>query len=140
MQRRLCSYSLRIDRRGISPNDHLVKGILDVRELVRDAVEQLQIRLIFGEEERDRFLAQQTVFTECPMARLDRRQRLEMIAADAQIGPFSALAPAPGVAKPERREEVERRRPGAAVRGRGTNQNVVLRGLGVLDCDVEKTV
>ena len=49
-------------------------------------------------------------------------------------------APAPGVAKPERWEEMQRRRIGPAI-GRGrANQNVVRLRFGVFDLDVEKAV
>ena len=74
------------------------------------------------------------------MARFDHSQRVGVIAPDTQIRPCLVQSPAPGIAKPERREEVEWRRRRSAVRDRRADQHVVLSRLGVFDRDVEKAV
>ena len=58
---------------------------------------------------------------------------------DARLGPiaFAAASPRPGVAEPQGGEEVQRRRPGPAVVRSDAAKDVVGRGLGVFDKDVE---
>ncbi len=54
---------------------------------------------------------------------------------------FSFVAsPAPGVAKPNRRQEVQRRGMGPAIRRRSSNQDIVGLRFRVLDLDVEETI
>src|SRR5271166_4054804 len=50
------------------------------------------------------------------------------------------VAPSPGIAEPERRQKVQFGGLGAAVRGDDADMNLVRRGLGVGDLDVEITV
>ncbi len=74
------------------------------------------------------------------MARFDHSQRLGMIAPDAEIRPPLVLAPAPGIAKPERWQQVKRGRFRSAICDRRANQDVVLGRLGVFNRDVEVAV
>ena len=55
-------------------------------------------------------------------------------------GPGALVAERPGVAKPERRQQVQRRGVGAAVGRADADQNVLGRVLGVLDEHVEVAV
>jgi len=140
MHRRLRSHSLWIDRREVPPNDGFMNRILDVPKLVRDTVKPLQVRFVLGEEKRACQGTDEPVFTEDIVARFDHRLGLGMIVADAQIGSRPVTGPAPGISKPERRQEVKHGRRRAAIRGRGANQNVVFRRLGILDRDIEEAI
>ena len=54
---------------------------------------------------------------------------------------FSFVAsPTPGIAKPNRRQEVQRRGMGPAIRRGSSNQNIVGLRFRVLDLDVEETI
>ena len=53
-----------IHRSRISPNDRVVKSILHKRELVRRAVEQLEVRFVVGKEEFLTAVRQKAVFAE----------------------------------------------------------------------------
>ena len=58
----------------------------------------------------------------------------------AQLRTRRAVSPTPGVAKPDGRQQVERRRVRPAVDDRNAGQNVVGIVLGVLDEDIEIAV
>ena len=76
---------------------------------------------------------------EAPRAQL-ALERAHALAVHAQGRAHHRVAPRPRVAKPQRRQQVQRRRIRPAVVGGDAHQNVVVRDLGVLDDDVEVAV
>src|SRR5207245_11057805 len=73
------------------------------------------------------------VLREKGAARLPRESGLLPVA-------FAGATPRPRVAKPERRQKMERRSVRSAIRGGDPDQEIVRRGLCVLDEDVEVPV
>ena len=139
-RRGLRSRAFRIYSCDVPSHDRLVKSILHVRRRVWHTVKQLHVGFILGEEKRSRSFANQSVFTKHVVARFDHPQHLGMIASDAEIRSPPILAPAPGIAKPERWQQVKRGCFRSAICDRRANQDVVLGRLGVFNCDVEVAV
>src|SRR5713101_2603159 len=63
--------------------------------------------------------------------------RLRSLGGAREARPLAAVVPCPGVPEPQRRQDVDRRGLGPAVRDGDANQDVLGRSFGVLDRDVE---
>ena len=137
----------RIDRSSIAAADGTVEGVLRVRPS----------RLVVGEEELARSFRPgrrpvQPTESQSVIDRdrgVDRRARVvgpeaqapPVIPADHDLRFRLPLAPpGPGVAKPERRDHMERSRVGPAIAGRDSDDDVLSVGLRILDVDVEIAV
>ncbi len=139
MRRRLGAHPLRVHRLAATVHDVVVKRVLDPPARVGDAIEALGVGLVVREQKlggalprRRRVpppLAERLVFDADAVA-VRRQARLAPV-------PLALAAPGPRVARPQGRQEVQRRGVGAAVRDRDTNEDIVDRGLGVFRGHVE---
>ena len=121
-----------------SPPDHvLVDAILDVRRPVWLPVQALAVRLVLGEQQRHVVLAGEVPVADRLVPRLDDRALAASV--DLPQGRPRVAGP-PGVAEPERRQQVQLGRCVAAIVGCDRDQDVVRAGLRVLDDDVEVAV
>ncbi len=118
-----------LDQEGVESVLHICPGALD-------AEDALHIGLVFGKEQLRGTLrveaksAERSVFG---------NQRGIAGAADPGLRPiaFALAPPGPGIAEPQRGQQMQRGALRAAVGRRDTDQKVVRRGLGILDRDVE---
>ena len=124
-----------IHRLGLLRDHPGVEGVLDVRRRVRLAPQALRIALVLGEEQLRGAVAVQPVFAEVGMRRLnDTRRRLP------QRRLARVLAPRPGVAEPQRRQDAQPGRLRPAIVDGDADQHVLRTRLGVLDEHVEVAV
>ena len=103
----------------------------------------LGVGLVVGEQQLRVAAAVQPVFAELGMRGRDRPGGAAGRVDGSDCGLVRAVdtvAPSPGVAEPERRQKVQFGGLGAAVRGDDADVNLIRRGLGVGDFDVEVTV
>ena len=125
----------RVHRAGGAADDVVVDRVLGERGDVRRAEEPLAVRVVVAEEQRRRRVGEQQPVTQIGVggARVagsgSRDRRLRRV-----------VAPRPGVAEPERGEEVQRRCVRAAVVRGDEHRDVVVAGLRVLDDHVEVAV
>jgi hypothetical protein len=121
-------------------HDVLVERVLDERARVGRAEHALVVRLVLGEQElevgRARSIDREAHAAERRLVR-EHRVAARAVQHRSHATAFLIAAPAPHVAEPERRQEVQHFRVGSAVRARDADQDVVGSGLGVLDLDVE---
>jgi hypothetical protein len=123
-----------IDRVGRAVDDVVVDGVLRMGARVGRAKQPLVIGLVLAEQQLRRGVGGQP-----PLAELGVRGA-HAGAVDLQRRPRARVAPRPGVAEPQRRQQVERGRLGPAVVRGDEHQQVVGPGLGVLDDHVEVAV
>ena len=131
----------RVDRAGVALDHRAVHGILHERLRVGGVVESREVGLVLGEEQLGGSIR-------------SRRLRLELVAAQrrmlgddlararaAELGSrrvaVPLAAPAPRVAEPERRQQVQGGVVGAPVGHGDPDDDVVGRGLGILRDDIE---
>src|SRR5215831_8577613 len=128
-----------IHRGGARMHHIVVERVLHVRRPIRKLVQSFAVRFVLGEDQLRLAVTREVVPPERfvlgedlhgSVARLKHRQRWAI----------PAQAPAPGVAKPERRQHVDRRRLWTAIRNGDSNEKIRGRALRVLDRDVEITV
>src|SRR5438477_7508880 len=114
----LCPSLVRIGDVDPVLNDRVVDRILHEGATVWYAPQPFEIRFVLGEEKFVRVFATEFVAAKYLMARFDHRRR-----RFSQNRFASIAAPAPGIAKPNRRQKMQDRRLRSAV-GRGcANQN-----------------
>ncbi len=126
---------------GVLPavDDEGVDAVLHVRRRVGLAEQARGVGLVLGEQHPLRGRAVQPVRLQRPVRRLQHRpRRAGVIERDQRL--LLVAVPRPVVLEPERRQQVQRRRLGPAVGGADADQDVVRRGLRVLDEDVEVAV
>ena len=144
MRRRLGAGARRVDRLAAPGDDRLVEGILHVGREVRRAEDAGGVRLVPGEQQirgdtarpgvdREPVHSQRGVPGPQPVGGVGFDRRLFPV-------PFSVTAPRPGVAEPERRQDVDRRRLRPAVGDGEPDEQVVGGALGVLGDDVEVAI
>ena len=123
-----------VDRALRPGHDVVVDPVLRVGRRALRAPQPLAVALVLAEQEVGRALDVERVLAEGLVLREHRR----VIAVEpAQAGARAVRWPGPGVAEPQRRQQVERRVLRAPV-GDGDAEGEVQRtGLGVLDLDVE---
>ena len=122
-------------------NDRLVEGILDVRVGIGDPEEPGDIRLVVGEQQRRHLAVRIAVDPEMKGAQggLFTEQMPFAHLMQPRLGPATLVpaSPRPGVAEPESRQEVEEGCLGTTIGRRDADQQIIRRGLGVLDENVE---
>ena len=72
------------------------------------------------------------------MARFNDANLRDTPASHVQVWPVRIASPAPGIAKPERRQNIQARRRRSAICCRGANQDIVDRIFRVCDLDIEE--
>jgi hypothetical protein len=137
--RRLGPDALGVHRLPASLDDAVVDAVLDVGPGIRSAEQPLIVGLVLGEEERHLPLHVQPALSELGVGGRDHPGALSPVdlpkCRPGRIGP-----PRPRVAEPERGQNVERCRLRATVGHRDPDEDILGRGLGVLDEDVEVAV
>jgi len=127
--------------RLLPPVDHvLVKGVFHERLGVERAVEALEVRVVFREEQVRASLQEEMVGPPQPGMFHPDEGRPVRPPPRAQPGAEGPAVPGPGVPAPEGRQEVQGRRIGAAVGHGEADQDIVHVRLGVLGEDVEVPV
>ncbi len=130
---------LRVHRVAPAADQELVEGVLDEWTIDVGARKALQVRLVLGEDELGRAAHVEPALPERLVLGLDGRE-LSGGRAIAQPRAARDVAPRPRVAIPERGQQVQYGRLGAAVDRRDADQHVLVRRLGVFDEDVEVAV
>src|SRR5690242_7884889 len=129
MRRCFCPGAVLIYCGGVSPNNRFVESVFHVRELVRHAKEKPGIRFVLGEKKRGWALAKKAVFAQLLVTSFDHRESVGIVPAGAQVGSVPIRIPAPSVAKPEGRQEMERSALRAMINCRRPNRDIVLARL-----------
>ncbi len=125
----------RIDRRGFTLDDKIVDPVLVEARRSAASEKLLEIRVVVAEKQAVRLLEAQGEGPEPVMGADDLA-----LALFHHAGPGDAIDPAPDVAEPGLREDVDRRRVRAAIMRRHPHQRVVGRRLRVFDFDIEIAV
>src|SRR5207253_10092284 len=116
---RFCPNLLRVDKFDLILSYGVVDRVLHERTAIWDAPQTFEVRFVFGEEKGVGVFAMEFVAAKPIMAGFDHRRR-----AFTQNWFASVMAPAPGIAKPNRRQKMQDRRFRSAVGRRRANQNV----------------
>ena len=126
--------------RGLAALHHaVVDAVLGEGRAAGAAEDPRLVRLVLDDEDRQVLpLAKQHLAPEQRVLRLERRRAARL--GSAQGGLRRAPRPGPGVAEPERRQQVQRRRLRPAVVRGYPDQHVVFRRLRVVDEDIEVAV
>ena len=122
---------------GLPSDEVVVEGILGAPRARGRAVKARAVRLVFREEELGVPLAPQPEGAVGRVVGDHRRPGVRTLADGAKGWARRGVVPRPGVAKPEGGEQVERSGLRTAVRDLDSYQDVLGRGLRVLDRDVE---
>jgi hypothetical protein len=133
--RRLCPGSSGIDRVAAAVDDIAVDPVLHVRRSVGRSEEPLRIGLVLGEEQIAR-----TLTGEEPLAQLGIRGGDRTGSRLSEHRSRRIAAPRPGVAEPQRRQQVQVGFFRTAIVHGDLNQEIFRRGLGVFDEHVEVAV
>ena len=134
MRRALAAARQRGDSAAVAADHAIVDAVLE-RALVGQAVEPTDVGLVLAEQPRRRAVVDLEAQVGHPRVARQHRATLQR-----QPRPQRAVGPGPAVAGPELRQDVDRRRLGAAVDDGDADQRVVRRGLGVFDEHVEVTI
>ncbi len=134
MRRHLAAEARRVDRVAAAADDEVVDAVLEVAGHVR--LEQaVRVRVVVAEQQA------RLAFE----ARAHRREVGDVdadlaraVAVEPRLGP--ARVPRPCVARPQLRQQVQRRGRVAAIDGGDAHQDVIGVGLRVLDGDVEVAI
>ena len=136
MGRGLGPRSLRVDRIGSPVHYELVDAVLDIRRRIGNPEQALIVGLVLAEQQLRRGVGAQH-----PLAQLrvrGARRADSRLPVDGRQRRFGDLvAPRPGVAEPQRGEQMQGRGVRAAVMRRDQHQDVIGAGLGVLHDHVE---
>ena len=124
---------------GVAVHHEVVDAVLDARSDVLAAPQPGGVGLVLREEEGRRAPAQEPAPDVARVVDLDGQSAFHRLGRP-EARPALVDAPGPGVAEPQRGQEVERGGLGAAVDGGHPHQDVFRRGLGVLDDHVEVPV
>ena len=130
---------IRVHSLCLAQNDAVVDAVLDVGRSVGNAKNALRIGLVLREQEGNFAVAVKIELAQLRMFRGDDPEGPETIHL-LERRPVAAGKPRPQIAKPERRQDVQLGRIGAAIVNRDLNENVLGRFLGILDEDVEVAV
>src|SRR6266446_132908 len=127
-----CPNLLRVDKLDLILSYRVVDKVLHERTGIWDAPQTFEVGFIFGEEKGVGVFAMKLVAAKHTVAGFDHRRR-----AFTQARFASVTAPAPGIAKPNRRQKMQDSLLRSAV-GRGcANQNILWGSFGISDLDVE---
>ena len=140
MRRCLCPDKVGINEVDLSVNNAIADGVFHEWRWIRDAPEPLQIALVFSEEHVVCAFTRQMVNAKRVMGGFDRVDVRVSEGVFVQTRLPIIAPPAPGIAEPNRGKYVQGRAFGPAVGGGDANQNIVGRGFGVLDLNVEKPI
>ena len=107
-----CPVRRRIDRRGLPMHHVGMQGIFDVGAGIRKAEQPLGIRFVLGKQTGWSVTARQCVGlqTEAAKRGVLGQDCGRASACQVRLGPvsFTATPPGPGIAKPQRRQEMQR--------------------------------
>src|SRR6476620_4515143 len=132
MRGRFCPNLLRIDTLDLILSYRVVDRVLHERTAIWGAPQTFDVRFVFSEEKGVGVLAMEFVAAKHIMAGFDHCRR-----AFTQNWFAIVTAPAPGIAKPNRRQKMQNRSLWSAV-GRGcANQNIFSGSFGISDLDIE---
>ena len=132
---RFCPNLLRIDKFDLILGYRVVDRVLHEQTTIWDAPQTFDVGFVFGEEKGVGVLTMEFVAAKPIMAGFDHHRR-----AFTQNWFANVTAPAPGIAKPNRREKMQDRLLRSAV-GRGcANQNIFWGSFGISDLDIEVVV
>src|SRR2546423_13840525 len=129
---RLCPKLLRVDKFDLILSYRVVDRVLHERTAIRDAPQTFEVRFVFGEEKGVGVFAMEFVAAKHIMAGFDHRRR-----AFTQNWFANVTAPAPNIAKPNRRQKMQDRWLWSVVGRRCANQNILWGSFGISDLDVE---
>src|SRR6476620_7359654 len=129
---RFCPKFLWIDKFDLILSYRVVDRVLHERTAIWDAPQTFDVRFVFGEKKGVGVLAMEFVAAKPIMAGFDHRRR-----AFTQNWFANVTAPAPGIAKPNRRQKMQDRWLWSAVGRRCANQNILRSSFGISDLDVE---
>src|SRR5689334_20936123 len=117
-------------------NDVVIDRVLEMMRAVGEVEEALSVGVVFRKEQLGRGVAVQPAFAKLRVVELDNA------GAGAARGRFRypVLLPRPGVAKPDRRQQVQRRFVRTTVRDADADENVLDVSLRIFHNDVEVTV
>src|SRR4029077_13099102 len=132
MRGRFCPNLLRIDTLDLILSYRVVDRVLHKRTAIWDAPQTFEVRFVFGEEKGIGILAMELVGAKHIMAGLDHRRR-----ALTQNWFAIIAAPAPGIAKPNRRQKIQDRWLQSAVGRSCANQNIFRTLFGISDLNIE---
>src|SRR5882724_3404301 len=135
MRSSLCPSLARIYDVDLILSNGIVDRILHKRGMVRRAPQPLEIRFVFGEEKLLGVFTMEFVTAKPIMPGFDHCGR-----GFSQTRFASIAAPAPGIAEPNRGQEMQGRRLGTAIRSGCANQNIFWSCLGIRDLDVEVAI
>jgi hypothetical protein len=117
-------------------HDVFADAVFDERRVVRDTEEPCVVGLVLAEERLERPFAVEPAPSEGGVRRDERRPPGDAVShGDVRLRLLPAAMP--GVAKPQRRKDVQRRRAVAPIADRDANEQVLGIALGVLHEDVE---
>src|SRR5580765_1049541 len=129
---RFCPKLLRVDKFDLILSYRVVDRVLHERTAIWGAPQTFDVRFVFSEEKGVGVLAMECVAAKDIMAGFDHCRR-----AFTQNWFAIVTAPAPGIAKPNRRQKMQARSLWSAV-GRGrANQNIFWVSFGVSDLNIE---
>src|SRR6476659_5994915 len=129
---RLCPKHLRVDELDPILSYRVVDGVLYERTAIWNAPQTFDVRFVFGEEKCIGVLAMEFVAAKHIIAGFYHSRR-----AFTQNWFASVAAPAPGIAKPNRRQKMQDCSLWSAV-GRGcADQNIFWGFFGISDLDIE---
>ena len=128
--------------RLLAPADHaLVKCVLHPAPVVLRAVQARVIRLVVREQNTRQFLVRARLELEekFPERFVRTRHTPRAVTRDARLHRTTLVraTPAPRVAKPHARQQMQLRRVRPAIRDRDADENIVRRTLRVLDAHIE---
>src|SRR6202011_101559 len=135
MRRCLGPDLVRVYKVKVLAEDGIVNRILHKSAGIWDSPKPGEIGFVFGEETLLRLFTMKMVSAECAVGGFDQRWRSFL-----QVGFAIVATPAPGVAKPNRRQQMKRRRFRPAVRCGDPDQDVVRGRFGVFDLDIKKPI
>ena len=127
-----------VDRAQVPIGHVSADPILDERRAVGRTAQAFGIRLVLGEQQGIGAVAPQPVLAELRVRGGDDPGCADL--GPSHRRPRFVAAPRPGVAEPERRQEVDGGRLRAAVRHRDADRGIGRVGLGVFHLDVEVAV
>src|SRR4029453_14920106 len=117
----LRSHARRVDRVLVPANHVIINRVFHERRSVWNTPKPVRVTRIFGKEKFLRILAINPVFAQQIVARFNDSDFRGTTASDAQVWPTFVAAPTPGIAKPERWQNLQWRRGRPAIGRRGAN-------------------
>ena len=136
MRRRFGAEPRRVDRVALAVDDVIVDPVLEICPAPRMPEQPPHIGFVVAEQQ----FAARRRRSAASAAVADDRPRSQSSPRAASRGFIDIRLPRPGVARPELRQDMQDAGSAAAIVDRHLHQNVVGRGLGVFDLDIEIAV